>query len=195
MAISINPNSFEIPSSFLPQPPPAPPPPPVKPSHLPMLYYGLIVVGTAAFVLALYNLIVIKWCSDNRRRGSQSRENQLFDPSASQSFENMNLGLVSSFKYSKEGVAQEQAAAGYECAVCLSVFEEGEDVRKLPKCKHSFHAPCIDMWLYSHSDCPLCRARVELAVVHGQPPPQAQPEIVALPENPRAQFGDPGDSV
>ena len=76
----------------------------------------------------------------------------------------MNLGIVSSFKCSKE-----EPAAGYECAVCLSVFEEGEDVRKLPKCKHSFHAPCIDMWLYSHSDCPLCRATVELdVVVHGR---------------------------
>ncbi|KAL6331240.1 hypothetical protein AAG906_009668 [Vitis piasezkii] len=179
---SINPNMFEIPSPFL----PPPPPPPVK-HQLPMLYYGLIVVGTAAFVLALYNLIVIRWCSNNRSR-SRRREHHFFDPRPSQSFENMNLGLVSSFKYRKEGVAQEQAAE-YECAVCLS----------LPKCKHSFHAPCIDMWLYSHSDCPLCRARVEPAVVHCQAQAQAQAEAeteaVTQPENPRGGLRDSGESV
>ncbi|GLU08411.1 hypothetical protein SLE2022_253250 [Rubroshorea leprosula] len=48
-----------------------------------------------------------------------------------------------------------------ECAVCLSEFEENESGRILPKCKHSFHTECIDMWFYSHSTCPLCRTPVE----------------------------------
>ncbi|OIW00123.1 hypothetical protein TanjilG_29113 [Lupinus angustifolius] len=48
-----------------------------------------------------------------------------------------------------------------ECAVCLSEFEDGETGRVLPKCKHSFHTECIDMWFVSHSTCPLCRVHVE----------------------------------
>lgn len=48
-----------------------------------------------------------------------------------------------------------------ECAVCLSEFNEGEKVRLLPKCNHSFHLDCIDMWFYSHATCPLCRSSVE----------------------------------
>lgn len=48
-----------------------------------------------------------------------------------------------------------------ECAVCLSEFEENETGRTLPKCKHSFHIGCIDMWFHSHSTCPLCRSPVE----------------------------------
>ncbi|KAK9067891.1 hypothetical protein SSX86_012002 [Deinandra increscens subsp. villosa] len=48
-----------------------------------------------------------------------------------------------------------------ECAVCLSEFEDGETGRVLPKCKHSFHTECIDMWFCSHSNCPLCRSPVE----------------------------------
>lgn len=48
-----------------------------------------------------------------------------------------------------------------ECAVCLSEFEENESGRVLPKCNHSFHLECIDMWFHSHSTCPLCRAPVE----------------------------------
>ncbi|KZV20332.1 hypothetical protein F511_42417 [Dorcoceras hygrometricum] len=51
-----------------------------------------------------------------------------------------------------------------ECAVCLSEFAEGEVVRHLPKCGHSFHTQCIDMWFHSHSTCPLCRSPVEHVV-------------------------------
>ncbi|XP_071690612.1 RING-H2 finger protein ATL64-like [Rutidosis leptorrhynchoides] len=47
-----------------------------------------------------------------------------------------------------------------ECTICLSVFEEDEIGRKLPGCGHVFHVDCIDMWLHSHSTCPICRASV-----------------------------------
>ncbi|KVH94100.1 RING-H2 finger protein ATL63 [Cynara cardunculus var. scolymus] len=50
---------------------------------------------------------------------------------------------------------------GLECAICLSVFEEDEIGRKLPGCGHAFHVECIDMWLHSHSTCPICRAAIQ----------------------------------
>ncbi|CAN0854900.1 RING-H2 finger protein ATL65 [Linum grandiflorum] len=46
---------------------------------------------------------------------------------------------------------------GGTCAICLCEFEEGEELKTLPECMHSFHVGCIDMWLYSHSNCPMCR--------------------------------------
>lgn len=61
-----------------------------------------------------------------------------------------------------------------ECAVCLSEFREGEVGRKLPKCNHSFHIDCIDMWFLSHSTCPLCRAGV-----HPQPPSEESHRLVS----------------
>lgn len=45
-----------------------------------------------------------------------------------------------------------------ECVICLGVIEEGEKVRILPKCDHTFHVECIDRWLGLRSTCPLCRA-------------------------------------
>ena len=33
-----------------------------------------------------------------------------------------------------------------ECAVCLSEFEEGDELRELP-CGHVFHLECCDRWL------------------------------------------------
>ncbi|KAJ6346870.1 hypothetical protein OIU76_003535 [Salix suchowensis] len=55
---------------------------------------------------------------------------------------------------------------GSECPVCLSVFSDGESVKQLSVCKHSFHAPCIDMWLNSHSNCPVCRAFIASPAKH-----------------------------
>ncbi|CAM8937771.1 unnamed protein product [Rhodiola kirilowii] len=49
---------------------------------------------------------------------------------------------------------------GKDCAVCLLEFEENDYVRTLPICSHNFHVDCIDIWLRSHANCPLCRARI-----------------------------------
>ncbi|XP_059443317.1 RING-H2 finger protein ATL79-like [Corylus avellana] len=49
------------------------------------------------------------------------------------------------------------AGAEAECAICLSEFMEGEGIRVLGRCKHGFHAQCIEMWFSSHSSCPTCR--------------------------------------
>lgn len=122
-----------------------------------MLCYALIIVGTASVVLGVINLFVLRWCAHLRRRraveqGASTARGQGLENPARQS-------LLSSFKYRKGAAAGEQ-----ECAVCLSALEDGEEVRQLPDCKHSFHAPCIDMWLPSHSDCPVCRTPVTASV-------------------------------
>ncbi|XVE59007.1 hypothetical protein DITRI_Ditri05aG0009700 [Diplodiscus trichospermus] len=54
----------------------------------------------------------------------------------------------------------EEQKHGLECVICLSPFEDNDVGRNLPKCGHSFHVDCIDMWLQSHSNCPICRAPV-----------------------------------
>ncbi|ESQ40024.1 hypothetical protein EUTSA_v10014876mg [Eutrema salsugineum] len=53
--------------------------------------------------------------------------------------------------------SSEVEIAATECAICLGEFADGERVRVLPPCNHSFHMSCIDTWLVSHSSCPNCR--------------------------------------
>ncbi|KAI3950489.1 hypothetical protein MKW92_017561 [Papaver armeniacum] len=51
-----------------------------------------------------------------------------------------------------------------ECSVCISSLEDEEIARILPNCNHTFHAECIDMWLVTHSTCPICRMEAEPVV-------------------------------
>ncbi|XWS12126.1 hypothetical protein CRYUN_Cryun37aG0063100 [Craigia yunnanensis] len=75
---------------------------------------------------------------------------------------NLSPYLASSFRYKKRlGNVEGETADITECVVCLLGFEDDEEVRKLHRCNHSFHAPCIDMWMYSHSNCPICRTHVD----------------------------------
>ncbi|KAK3037831.1 hypothetical protein RJ639_031872 [Escallonia herrerae] len=79
--------------------------------------------------------------------------------------ENSMVELIPAHKYQRSmGLEGEDGV----CPVCLSEFEEGEQLRTLPECMHGFHVACIDMWLYSHSNCPMCRAETT-------PSPRIQP--------------------
>ncbi|KAG8070447.1 hypothetical protein GUJ93_ZPchr0006g45715 [Zizania palustris] len=93
------------------------------------------------------------------------------------------VATLPSFVYHRGGVAavrgDDGSGGGWaQCAVCLSMVQDGEAVRQLPACTHLFHVGCIDMWLRSHSTCPLCRATVEPPVDEAAPPKEQPPPPV-----------------
>jgi len=71
----------------------------------------------------------------------------------------------------KRGIEQNSLKKKFEtgkdtcgsCNICLTDFEDGEDLRTLP-CFHSFHCDCIDNWLSRSPICPVCRT-----VINEQP--------------------------
>ncbi|OWM82316.1 RING-H2 finger protein ATL33 [Punica granatum] len=71
-----------------------------------------------------------------------------------------------------------------ECPVCLSAFAEGEEVKQLSACNHYFHAPCIDAWLSSHANCPVCRAwiSVKRPPRSNAPPARDSDHLQGLPD-------------
>ncbi|KAI6706896.1 hypothetical protein NL676_009858 [Syzygium grande] len=52
----------------------------------------------------------------------------------------------------------ELAGVEAECAICLTEFVGGEEIRVLKGCRHGFHDQCIEKWLSSKSSCPTCRS-------------------------------------
>lgn len=47
--------------------------------------------------------------------------------------------------------------SGIDCAICQNQCVEGNIIRVLRSCQHSFHSVCIDRWLCTNSSCPVCR--------------------------------------
>lgn len=52
----------------------------------------------------------------------------------------------------------------YRCVICLAEYKEKELLRIIPKCGHTFHLSCIDMWLRKQSTCPVCRLSLQNAL-------------------------------
>eukprot|EP01089_Gocevia_fonbrunei_P012262 TRINITY_DN2846_c0_g2_i1.p1 TRINITY_DN2846_c0_g2~~TRINITY_DN2846_c0_g2_i1.p1 ORF type:complete len:332 (+),score=42.95 TRINITY_DN2846_c0_g2_i1:127-996(+) len=50
------------------------------------------------------------------------------------------------------------------CAICLSDYETGEQIRFLP-CKHHFHQACADRWLETNKSCPFCKRCIDDAQI------------------------------
>ncbi|KAJ4917144.1 RING-H2 finger protein ATL58 [Raphanus sativus] len=44
-----------------------------------------------------------------------------------------------------------------QCSVCLGDYQADDKLQQIPACGHTFHMDCIDLWLTSHTTCPLCR--------------------------------------
>ncbi|WOL06307.1 E3 ubiquitin-protein ligase [Canna indica] len=162
---------------------------------------AIAVIGSlaSAFLLVSYYTIVTKYCGTFRpppwrlRRAPDGHELldddlheeawQLSSPTSS-GLDEASIGKIAVCKYR----VGDGAIDGTDCAVCLSEFREDESLRLLPKCRHAFHVRCIDTWLKSHSNCPLCRASI---VPMNSPPPEPETtsvfeenEAISVTENP-----------
>lgn len=190
-----------------------PPPPPSfdefrhgnsSPNFSPLVI-AIIGILASAFLLVSYYTILSKYCG---KTNSASRRGEIEDPSEElehnhiPSFHDhepwhvptrgLDEALIKSItvcKYKKgDGLIE-----GTDCSVCLSEFEEDESLRLLPKCNHAFHVPCVDRWLNSHSNCPLCRANVFLISVSPQLPPIASTHHHESPQNHRTIENEAAD--
>jgi len=118
----------------------------------------VILAALLCALLCVVGLILMARCACIRRvtGGSPSSDK------ANKGVKKKNLQLLPRFSYSAgdgsgEGGGATTKFGSTECAICLGEFVEGDEVRVLPQCGHSFHVVCIDTWLRSHSSCPSCR--------------------------------------
>ncbi|KAD4178487.1 hypothetical protein R6Q59_022084 [Mikania micrantha] len=162
---------------ILPSPPP--PPPPSKDdlggaTLSPVAAVIITLIGSFCFLICYY-FIMWRYCSrDNessvgvfRRRivdlETHDPESGVDDHSVYVPWLVLGKGLdeafvksIAVYKYRKE----DGLVTCTDCSVCLGEFQEDESIKLLPKCNHAFHVYCIDTWLKTHLNCPLCRANV-----------------------------------
>ncbi|XP_010266747.1 PREDICTED: RING-H2 finger protein ATL52-like [Nelumbo nucifera] len=154
------------------------PPPPSSISHISPPVIILVAILASTFLLISYYAIIAKYCLSWNTRSrrpppppppeSDNTHEDFIDENHGPILDNpiwyiTTVGLqesvinsISVCKYKRgDGLIE-----GTECSVCLNEFEDDETLRLLPKCSHAFHLPCIDTWLRSHKNCPLCRAPI-----------------------------------
>uniref|UniRef100_A0A6B2LFU9 RING-type domain-containing protein n=1 Tax=Arcella intermedia TaxID=1963864 RepID=A0A6B2LFU9_9EUKA len=72
-------------------------------------------------------------------------------------------------KVFQKGLFEEEDA---KCAICLSNYEVGEDIKFLPCTpkNHHYHTPCVDEWLQINKNCPFCKRPIDLNEPETQQP-------------------------
>lgn len=176
-----------------PLPPPPPPPPPptdiinsgaphASQKHLiqTSMIVGSCMIGASLLLCILFAIMRFYSSRRNRRRRNSpilfATQEDFLDEDHGPVLDHpiwyihtvgLSQALIDSItvcKYRKD----EGLIEGTDCSVCLSEFEEDESLRLLPKCSHAFHIPCIDAWLRSHKNCPLCRAPIVCGAANDQ---------------------------
>ncbi|XP_062225789.1 E3 ubiquitin-protein ligase ATL6-like [Phragmites australis] len=158
---------------------PQPPPPPPQPSPFGRTMSTFITVAISVFFFLLFFCAYINQCrladpgahgphtaaaaAAGAGGGPSRRGKRGVDPSVVATFPIVRY---------REIVEHKIGNGVLECAVCLTAFEDGDDLRLLPHCSHAFHPECIDPWLQARVTCPLCRANLEKPA---PPPPAVAP--------------------
>ncbi|EEF39831.1 ring finger protein, putative [Ricinus communis] len=149
--------------------------------------FSLFAVVMLIILLHLYSRYLQRLQERRRRAAIHRLRRQIAPEIANFSVEQPKVGLdplviasIPAFKYNQTDQLGHDEAL--ECSVCLSTVVEDAMVRLLPNCKHMFHVECIDMWLGSHTTCPICRAVAEPMIQPSAPPLQEGNTLPSVPE-------------
>lgn len=124
--------------------------------------FVVILAALLCALICVVGLIAAARCAWLRRVTGGASRGPPPQAKANKGVKKKNLQRLPRFSYSAgdgsgEGGGATTKFGSTECAICLGEFVEGDEVRALPQCGHSFHVVCIDTWLGSRSSCPSCR--------------------------------------
>ncbi|KAE9619362.1 hypothetical protein Lal_00046888 [Lupinus albus] len=146
-------------------------PPQQHASHYAFPIFAIVVLTilASAFLLisyftflakCFYQLNPLRWISILR---SQQGEDPFiaFSPTMwnNRGLDESLIRQIPTFQFIKGGQVKDQSV--YACVVCLIEFQEHDMLKILPSCSHAFHLDCIDIWLQTNDNCPLCRSSIQ----------------------------------
>ncbi|KAH7433178.1 hypothetical protein KP509_07G057600 [Ceratopteris richardii] len=116
----------------------------------------MLVILLTSFIFMAFFSIYVKRCSDRVDDAAGARRGAAQGGADEPPLQGVDPALLEKLPLVAYSSSKKKGSIA-ECVVCLTDFEEGETLCQLPKCKHVFHKDCIDMWLCTHTTCPLCR--------------------------------------
>ncbi|KAL7113078.1 hypothetical protein ACP275_04G041100 [Erythranthe tilingii] len=163
-----------------------PPPPPFSHTNnnsgFPIIAVAILGIAATAFLLISYYIFVTKccfrWqlidpltrCFSTTRQQSQLNDDPFassYSPATWQTrgLNELLIRQIPTFQYTTnkhlgESSSRSTTTTLSKCVVCLNEFQDKDMLRILPKCGHAFHLDCIDIWLQTNSNCPLCRSTI-----------------------------------
>ncbi|XP_024539626.1 RING-H2 finger protein ATL47 [Selaginella moellendorffii] len=117
---------------------------------------AILVTASSMMILLALRLWLCK-CSPSRSSSPNPSSSTSSDGSKKKAGDGLDKEDINKFALVD---FQALASSKYEktCTVCLCEFTSKDvAIRLLPGCNHSFHPACIEMWLFSHTSCPICR--------------------------------------
>ncbi|CAN6245486.1 unnamed protein product [Urochloa humidicola] len=152
----------------------------------------VILASLLCALICVASLALVARCTCRRRSSSSSRggDSSSGNSITAQPPRGLKKAAIEALPTVSLDGAASRPGEERECAICLAVFTEGEELRLLPHCAHSFHAACIDTWLAAHASCPSCRATVVTCRRCGAACGDLGVAAAVLPSPPAAAAGD-----
>ncbi|XP_019182916.1 PREDICTED: RING-H2 finger protein ATL80-like isoform X2 [Ipomoea nil] len=132
-------------------------PNPPSSSATPESDFIVILAALLCAVICVVGLVMVARCAWLRRIRAGANGGASGQPSSNKGLKKKVLRSLPKFTYGPSFAAAAEKEIPADCAICLTEYEEGDEIRVLPQCRHGFHVQCIDTWLGSHSSCPSCR--------------------------------------
>ncbi|XP_021775300.1 RING-H2 finger protein ATL7-like [Chenopodium quinoa] len=143
------------------------------------LYEAIIFSGPIVFTLIIIFLFYffylrrhsVDW-SSLRMRASNSAA---VAAAASDAVVVVELGLKKEFREMLPIIVFKESFSvrDTQCSVCLGEYQAEDKLQQIPGCGHTFHLYCIDLWLATHTTCPLCRLSL---ISSSKTPPASESE-------------------
>ncbi|CAL9232281.1 unnamed protein product [Arabidopsis halleri] len=146
------------------------------------LYQALIFSAICfTFIVLIVLYIIRRKCTTNVDRSSLGMPRGAFPININLS--TVELGLSKDIREMLPIVIYKESftVKDSQCSVCLGDYQAEEKLQQMPACGHTFHMECIDLWLTSHTTCPLCR--LSLIPKPSLDQCHQSPEIVSSIEN------------